>query len=121
VALGDDYDVDWPEGACVVIGENVVGFAHHVDLRPSTQHLVAIKIFCHCEEILRIFADQKQESVIFFGTHGLVVSVTAQQTYSPGGVSHAYTNHSVLDTDVVLRWIGYGPTARAGILAQSWL
>ena len=57
--------------------------------------------------------------MIFFGTHGQVVSETAQQTFSPSGVSNAYTNHSVLDTDVILRRIRYGPTARAGVLAQG--
>jgi hypothetical protein len=59
--------------------------------------------------------------VLFFGTHSEFVSDNAQQTGSPVGVSHAYKNHSFLDTNVVLRRIRNGPEAWTGILAQGEL
>jgi len=78
MALRDDDYVYRPEGACVVIRENVVGFANDLDRRPATQHLVAVKVFSHQRQILRIFTRQKQQTVLFFGTHSGLVSDSAQ-------------------------------------------
>jgi hypothetical protein len=57
-----------------VIGQNVAGFANDLNWRPPAQHLVAIKVFGHQRQILRIFVPQRQQTVLFFGTHSGLVS-----------------------------------------------
>jgi hypothetical protein len=86
VSLGNNHNVYRPKRTCVVIRKYVVGLADDLDYRATAQDLIAIKVFRHCQGILRIFADRKQQNVLFFGTSGDFVSVSAQQLALPIGV-----------------------------------
>src|SRR4051812_24215303 len=71
VALRNDDDVYRPEWSRVMVSEHVAGFTSHADRDSPAQYFITVKVFSHQSPILR-------QSVLFFGTHGGVVSDTAQ-------------------------------------------